>query len=329
MHSDELSYASENLPAWRRRLIRAIENASGRRRLLPLFERWRTESAGRPGMMADMLGLIDTTLDIRGVWPAQAPAGAPLIMIANHPFGIGDGIALTVLAEALGRPYRILVNQDFLKVPEVRDIVLPVDFAETEAALATNLATRARARQLLKEGTTIIIFPGGGVATAERMFAPAEELPWKLFTARLVQQTGANVLPVFFEGQNSRLFQLASRYSLMLRLSLLVSEFRRFIGSRVVLHVGDLVPFTELASRADRRALTDELYAHVQRLAPDNRDKTLAELQPRPAAERRRFPWDPRPAPLVHSGTRASESPDRSEAVAAPVRTIQRTERGQ
>ena len=146
MQSDQLSYASDNLPSWQRRLIRAIENASGRRRLLPLYERWRIESAGRPGMMAAMLGLIGTTLDIRGAWPAKVSPEVPLVMIANHPFGIGDGIALTVLAEALGRPYRILVNQDFLKVPEVRDIVLPVDFTETEVALATNLATRSRAR---------------------------------------------------------------------------------------------------------------------------------------------------------------------------------------
>lgn len=304
MQSDELSYASESLPSWQRRLIRAIENASGRRRLLPLYERWRTESAGRHGMMAAMLGLIDTRLDIRGAWPAQVPGGAPLVMIANHPFGIGDGIALTVLAEALGRPYRILVNQDFLKVPEVRDIVLPVDFAETEAALATNLATRARARQLLKDGTTIIIFPGGGVATADRWFAPAEELPWKLFTARLVQQAGASVLPVFVEGQNSHLFHLASRYSLTLRLSLLVSEFRRFVGSKVVVHVGDVVPFSDLASRADRRALTNELYARVLRLAPGNSAKALVDLQPRPASARRQFPWDlPQPAPLAQSGT--------------------------
>jgi putative hemolysin len=243
--------------------------------------------------MAEMLALIETSLDIQGAWPPAVSAGEPLVLIANHPFGIGDGIALTVLAEALGRPYRILVNKDFLKVPEVHDIVLPVDFDETEAALRTNLAMRAEARRLLKAGTSLIIFPSGGVATAEQLFGPAEELPWKHFSARLVQQAGASVLPIYFEGQNSRLFHLASRYSLMLRLSLLVSEFRKFVGARLRLHVGDVVPFDQLESRGDRRALTDELYARVQQLAPANRGKSLAALQPRPRAARRRFPWDP------------------------------------
>ena len=74
-----------------------------------------------------------------------------------------------------------------------------------------------------------VVFPAGGVATAERPFGRAEELPWKAFTARLIQQAQASVLPVYFEGQNSPLFHLISRYSVMLRLSLLVSEFRRVV----------------------------------------------------------------------------------------------------
>ena len=332
MQTDHLSYASESLPRWQRAFVRAMENASGRRRLLPLYDRWRAESAGTsPRMMAEMLELIGTSLDLQGAWPARIAPGEPLVIVANHPFGIGDGIALTVLAEAMGRPYRILVNRDFLKVPEVRDIVLPVDFAETEAAVATNLATRAAARRLLKEGATLIIFPAGGVATAERPFGPAEELPWKLFTARLIQQSGASVLPVYFEGQNSRVFHLASRVSLMLRLSLLVSEFRKFVGAKVRLHVGDVVRFEELEHRGDRRALTDELYARVQRLAPGNAGKPLAKLRQRPVAERMSFPWDSA-RPSVGNGRSSNVPVDGASrpasvtiSAAAPLSTSNKT----
>jgi putative hemolysin len=302
MQTEHLSYASKSLPRWQRVVVRAIENASGRRRLLPLYERWRTHSAGKsPRMMAEMLELIGISLDLEGAWPVAIATDEPLVIVANHPFGIGDGIALTVLAEAIGRPYRILINRDFLKVPEIRDIALPVDFSETEDAVQVNLATRAAARRLLRDGTTLIIFPAGGVATSERLFGPAEELPWKLFTARLVQQSRASVLPVYFEGQNSRLFHLVSRISLMLRLSLLVSEFRRFLGTTVRLHVGDVVRFEELEHRDDRRALTDELYARVHQLAPENRGRPLEQLKPRPAEERVRFPWD-RPRRVAAQG---------------------------
>jgi putative hemolysin len=226
-------------------------------------------------------------------WPIAVPPQVPLVIIANHPYGIGDGIALLALAEQLGRPYRILINSDFMKLPEIRPYALPIDFSASPEAIKTNLKSRIDARRLLQEGVTIVVFPAGGVATAEEPSGKAEELPWKAFTARLIQQAQAAVLPVYFEGQNSPLFHLTSRYSLMLRLSLLVSEFRHFVGATVKVHVGAVVPFQALACRADRGALTNELYALVHRLAPAAATQGPAHLTPRPAQARRRYPWDP------------------------------------
>ena len=295
MLSEELSYVSRHDPLWKRLTMRAIENVSGRRRLLPVYHRWRTTVVGKsPRMMGALLDMIGTRLDVQGLaWPISVPPQLPLVIIANHPFGIGDGIAVLALAEALGRPYRILINSDFMKLPEIRPHALPIDFSASPEAIATNLQSRTDARRLLREGVTIVVFPAGGVATAERPSGKAEELPWKAFTARLVQQAQAAVLPVYFEGQNSALFHFISRYSLMLRLSLLVSEFRHFVGATVKVHVGAMVPFDALACRADRSALTDELYALVHRLAPDAAAFGPEYLRPRPAEARRCYPWDP------------------------------------
>jgi 1-acyl-sn-glycerol-3-phosphate acyltransferase len=247
--------------------------------------------------------MIGTTLDINGgnpnvrTWPAAVPAGTPLVMVANHPFGIGDGIAILALAEQLGRPYRILINSDFLKVPEIRHLALPIDFSETRDAIKTNVESRSAARRLLREGVTIVVFPAGGVATADGLAGKAEELPWKTFTARMIQQAEAAVLPVYFEGQNGPLFHLASRYSLTVRLALMVSELRKFVEATVPVHVGAVVPFPDLVHRHDRQALTLELYARVQQLAPASQHLPLSALalKPRPAHLRRRYPWDPPP----------------------------------
>jgi putative hemolysin len=217
-------------------------------------------------------------------------------VVANHPFGIGDGVALLALAETLGRPYRILINSDFLRVPEIRPHALPIDFSGTAEATETNLATRREARRLLKSGVTIVVFPAGGVATAEHPFGKAEELPWKSFTARLIQLAHAAVLPVFFEGQNSALFHFVSRYSLTLRLALLVSEFRYCVGGTITAHVGDIVPFAKLEARNDRNGLTEELYALVHRLDPGATAFGPERLKQRPAELRRRYPWDVRKA---------------------------------
>src|ERR1700719_2637983 len=209
--------------------------------------------------------MIGTRLDINadsdsgadmGTWPVRVPPETPLVIVANHPFGIGDGIALLALAEQLGRPYRILANSDFVKVPEIHHFVLPIDFSGSREAIKTNLESRKLARRLLREGVTIVVFPAGGVATAEHPAGKAEELPWKAFTARLIQQAEAAVLPIYFEGQNSALFHLVSRYSLTMRRALMVSELRNFVGATLRVHVGAVVPFDELAAKTDRGALT-------------------------------------------------------------------------
>jgi len=302
MESEILTYASPRDPRWKRWAMHAIEDLSGRRRLLPIYRTWRTEVAGKhPRMMNELLRMIGTSLDINGgvpdaaSWPITVPSDSPLVMVANHPFGIGDGIAILALAEQLGRPYRILINSDFLKVPEIRDLALPIDFSETREAIRTNVESRNAARRMLREGVTIVVFPAGGVATADHLAGKAEELPWKTFTARMIQQAQAAVLPIYFEGQNGPLFHLASRYSLTVRLALMVSELRKFVEATVPVHVGDIVPFSEIKYPNDRQALTLELYARVHQLAPASRHLPLSELQPRPAHLRRRYPWDPPP----------------------------------
>src|SRR5262249_5966467 len=129
MESEILTYASPRDPRWKRWAMHAIEDLSGRRRLLPIYRTWRTEVAGKnPRMMNELLRMIGTSLDINGggpdarPWPVSVPSDTPLVMVANHPFGIGDGIAMLALAEQLGRPYRVLIHSEFMKVPEIRHL---------------------------------------------------------------------------------------------------------------------------------------------------------------------------------------------------------------
>ncbi len=81
-------------------------------------------------------------------------------------------------------------------------------------------------------------------------------------------------MPIYFEGQCGPLFHLASRFSMTLRLSLLIREFRRSVGSRLVAHVGEAVPFEQLAHKNDRKVRIGELYDVVHGLAPDRGAQT-------------------------------------------------------
>jgi putative hemolysin len=275
----ELSYSNEKDPRYKRWFIRSIEGLSGRDRYARLYDIWRSDIVGKSDrIFGTMLDLIDVDLAIDGTWPPAIAPDRPLVIVANHPFGIGDGIAVLTLAEQLGRPFRVLIHNELLKVPEMTAYSLPVSFDETKEAVALNMQTRHEALRLLKEGTTIIIFPAGGVATAKRGFGRAEDLPWKIFPAKLIQAARANVVPIYFEGQNGCLFHIASRISMTLRLSLLIREFKRLSGSSIRARVGKMMTWEEMAGIPDRKDLLAVLYDAVFAMRPARKQRLLQKV---------------------------------------------------
>ena len=280
MDFPELSYANPGDPWLKRTIISGMERWAGRDYFVPLYARWKHEviPSGGPIMPA-VFELCDVRLDIGGLWPAEIAGNVPLVIVANHPFGILDGFAALSIAEEIGRPFRVLINKDLTKIPEIRPYSLPVDFSETREAQAANLRMRNEALRLLGEGVTIVVFPSGGVATAPSAFARAVELPWKSFTARMIQSGRAQVLPVWFEGQCSPMFHVMSRINLTLRLSFMIREFRRMVGGEVKARIGPLITPQEIGAIRDRAALTRFLYARVHAMSGVPIEETLAQAE--------------------------------------------------
>lgn len=290
----ELSYARPHDPLLRRVVIRSVEQAVGRRKLARLYAEWRETARREPQTrFRTMLELMRIRLDITGSFPPDLAPGEPLVIVANHPFGIGDGAALLALAETLGRPFRILVSNDLMRIEEMAECGLPISFEETREAQALTLNTRREAMRLLAKGVAIIVFPAGGVATAGTLFGRAEDLPWKAFAAKLARRGGATVLPVHVDGQNGPLFHLVSKWSQTLRYGLLLGAFRRLSGRTIRLTIG--APIRRLDA-VDGRALTDLLRRSVFEMAPGGahrRDTPRAALQ----TLSRRAKWADQAAP--------------------------------
>ena len=275
MKFPELTYATEDDPRWKQWAIRSVERLSGRNYFVPYYETWQREVIPNGGpIIGPALELIDISVErVTGQWPPALDNNAPLIVVANHPYGILDGLGTLSLVESLGRPYRVLINKDLMKVPEIRPFSLPIDFAPTRAAQTTNIETRNTALRLLSEGTTIVVFPGGGVSTSPTTFGRAVDLPWKTFTARMIQSSRAQVLPLYFEGQCSPLFQWVSKWSATLRLSLIIREFRTRVGRPLRVHVGDVIPYAACAECKDRKALIKMLCERVHALGGIDADE--------------------------------------------------------
>lgn len=281
MKFKELTYAADDDPRWKKWAIRSVERASGRNYFVPYYEIWQRDVIPNGGpIIGPALDLINISVDIAsGQWPPTLDTQSPLIVVANHPYGILDGLGTLSLVEKLGRPYRVLINSDLMKVPEIRPFSLPIDFAPTRKAQATNLETRREALRLLKEGTTIVVFPSGGVSTSPTTFGQAIDLPWKTFTARMVQSSGAQVLPLYFEGQCSPMFQWVSKWSATLRLSLIIREFRSRVGQPLKVHVGEVITSAECGQYKDRKALINMLCERVHSLGGITPEKLHSEMK--------------------------------------------------
>lgn len=271
----EISYASSARSRAGRALIRSVENLTGRPGLIRRALGYEHDIAAGRDFWEVMLDRYGLELELVSGSMANIPREGPLVVVANHPYGILDGLMMGyVLAHSRG-DFRILANRVFRRAEVLDRVVLPVDFDDTEAARAANIATRKAALAHLAEGGAMGVFPGGTVSTAARPFGRPMDPSWRRFTARLIAKSGATVVPLWFEGHNSRVFQLASHLHQTLRLALLVSEFGARVGAPVRAAIGAPIPAGEIAARAgDARALMDFLRAETYRLSP----KPIADL---------------------------------------------------
>lgn len=269
----DLTYAhSAQTPAGRL-MIRTVENLTGRMALIRRAHGYDSAVAQGADFWREMMQRYGLHIELLGGSFDDVPTTGPLVMIANHPYGILDGLVMGYILSGLRGDFRILAHAVFRKAPDVARVILPMDFSETAQAQRANIAMRAEAVDYLRGGGAIGIFPGGTVSTAARPFDAPMDPGWRSFTARMIARTGATVVPVWFEGSNSRLFQVASHLHYSLRMALLLREFRARVDRPVRLVVGRPIPADRLAAfGADGKAMMDFLRRTTYALDPKGHD---------------------------------------------------------
>jgi putative hemolysin len=246
----DISYAYSAQTRGGRAMIRTMENLTGRIRLIKRAAGYEQEVAAGRDFWQVMVERYGLTLDVVGGSLSNIPRTGPLILIANHPYGILDGLMMGHILSQTRGDFRILAHKVFRKAEDLNRIILPISFDETKEAVALNIETRKTALNYLGDGGAIGIFPGGTVSTAAKPFAQPLDPGWRGFTARMIAKSDATVVPVFFEGHTSRLFQLASHLHGTLRMGLLIKEFTKRVDTSVQVVVGDPISQQALRARA-------------------------------------------------------------------------------
>ena len=267
----EISYSNGAGSRGGRAMIRLIENTTGRLSLIRRARGYEDDVAEGRDFWEVICSRYGIGLDVVGGSLEAIPSTGPLVLVSNHPYGILDGLTMgRILSERRGGDFRVLAHRIFRRAPDLEKIILPVSFEDTKEASAQNLATRAEALRYLGAGGAIGIFPGGTVSTSARPMGLPLDPAWRTFTAKMIARSNATVVPIFFEGHNSRLFQLASHVHSNLRLGMLLRAFvEPLLGSIGRVVVGQPISHDDLkALRTDPKAMMDFLRRATYDLSP-------------------------------------------------------------
>ena len=245
----KLSYANTFTNPIQRNIIKSLEFLTGKLYLLRKVRQFEKMGipVGQP-FWKQALDLLGINLLTKQSEIAKIPKEGSLVITANHPHGLVDGMVLAELIGKVRTDYKILTRSLLTGVKQIDQFMIPVPFDHEENALKKSLEMRKKAMDHLEKGGVIVVFPSGKVASSETMFGNVVEGEWNPFTAKLIQKSGANVLPIFFPGANSRIYQIANQISATLRQGLLIYEVVHAMNKPQKPLVGDLIKQNELSS---------------------------------------------------------------------------------
>jgi len=190
---------------------------------------------------------------------ARIPRQGPLVVVANHPYGGMDGMVLAALLSSVRPDVKWISNYLLLRVPELRDWIFPVDPFNRPGSTRQNIKGMKDAIRHLRAGGCLATFPSGTVSHIQVRQRQITDPPWSTHVARLARAAEASVVPVYFEGNNSALFQIAGLLHPLLRTALLPREMVRQCSHTIHLRIGPPIPFCRLDEFPTDDAMTEFL----------------------------------------------------------------------
>ena len=194
------------------------------------------------------------------------PKSGPSVVVANHPFGGIEGVALSRLLLTHRPDVKVLTNEVLCKIPELQDIFIGVDVLGKNTRKKNHQAVE-QARQWVAEGHQLLIFPSGEVSSYDRNLKQVIDPKWRNTAASIARSARATVSPVFIEGANGWLFQSLGFIHPRLRTLRLARELINKQGQTIRFRVGNPIPPADLSTLASSSATTNYLRLHTYLLS--------------------------------------------------------------
>ena len=241
----QIKTGERGVPEWVRRALLA---APGIARLIRLRDDAKNFEDDPFAFVDVALRELQVQLDLPAFEVDKIPATGPVVITSNHPYGGLDGLMAMATIGRRRRDLKILVNPELAQLHGIGSLMIPVDpFGGPEAKRA-NVAGMRKAVRWLEDGGALFIFPAGEVSHLSLRTMSISDPPWNTTAARLIRISGAPVVPMYFGGANSALFQLAGIVHPKLRTLLLPHELGNKLGARVPVRVGQTLAPSKLAT---------------------------------------------------------------------------------
>jgi len=236
----------------------------------------RVQQSPEGFQLENLLAEMRVDLRIDPTDAARVPAAGPVVVVANHPFGVLDGAILTVLLTRVRADVKVMTNALLGDVPELSRHCIFVDLFQTDRSIEANRRALKEALAWLRQGGMLAMFPAGEVSHWQLPHAQIADPAWNDTAVRLIRKTGASALPVFFCGRNSVGFQLLGMIHPRLRSAFLLQEFLQQEGKAVEVRVGSEIPNDFIASRGpeDAHEATEYLRSRTYLLGQRNRPES-------------------------------------------------------
>lgn len=230
-----------------------------------------------PGFLGEILNRLKISVDISPEDIARIPKTGPVVAVANHPFGMAEGIALIWLLARRRSDFRVMANDMLGALPDVRPFLIMVDPFGGEPAQRANRRGLRESLQWLDRGGMLLMFPAGEVSHLQFRRPGIHDPDWNRSAAALIRHSGAAAVPIYVDGSNSALFQIAGMVHPRLRTALLPRELLNKQGQALRVRVGHPVAastFEEMDDASATELLRRKTYwlAHRKpRVAPPSR----------------------------------------------------------
>ena len=272
-NSIAFTFASAEVNKVGQNFIKLTELFTGKLKLKKLYDQYLQENNPPENFWHDAVNKLQLSINTTFHSKNNIPHKGKLIVIANHAFGVADGVTLCSLISKVRQDYKIITHKVLRQADAVKDKIIPIDFSKSKDAVIANIKARKEAEKFLLHEGVIVLFPSGQIATKDNLKknTKANDGEWKQFVSKLVVKTKSPVLPIYFEGQNSQLFHIANKLGLTFRYSLMMYELKRKIGDTINLHIGEIIPYSHLEEIGDLIQITKLLRQKTYSLDPNFR----------------------------------------------------------